>query len=482
MDQSVSQQHAEAYMDVAQGIAAALTSSDARVQELLGDCATATGDAASTCVDNFIASFGKRALRHPLNDAEKAFYRDVYAPSGSAVDKAGLADVITVFLNAPDFIYQVEYGADAVSGQDGLYALSDYEVATRLAFQFWQTTPDDSLLDLADKGELSSDDGLDSALDQVLSSPRASPAFAQFAREWLMLDTLPALDALNADPVFAAFVGDDVPSPNLKEDMIEEVTESFSYHALVKDESLRDWYESPYSFARSDELARIYGVDAWDGKGEPPTFPDKERAGLITRAALLATGSANTRPIMKGVTIRELMLCDTMPPPPANANKVPPQLSPTQTTRQVVEALTEQPGSVCASCHKQLINPLGFATENFDALGRLRDKQKLFSSDGTVVGDPPVDTTSVPQVWVGDESKSSGASDLTKLLVKSGKLEACFARQIVRFAQARAEQESTDGCSLESVRASLTKGDSIKAALRKLVLLPTFRQRLVGPS
>ncbi|MFT3924908.1 MAG: DUF1588 domain-containing protein [Myxococcales bacterium] len=314
----------------------------------------------------------------------------------------------------------------------------------------------------------------------MLSSPRASGALQQFAREWFGLDSMRALNSLASDPVFKSFAGANLPSATLKEDMIKEFTESLSFHAFVKDEGTREWIESPFSFARSKELASIYGIDAWDGQGDPPSFADGERAGLITRAALLATGSANTRPIMKGVTIRERLLCDTLDPPPANAGKNPPDLSPTLTTREVVTALTEQPGSSCAGCHQYNINPLGFATENFDALGRARDAQKLFSSDGSLLTQKPIDTESTPQVWLGDKTDSTGPQDLMKLLSDSGKVEACFARQFVRFAQARAEDEAVDGCGLEAVRASLSAGDSFRTALRKFALLPAFRQRLVG--
>src|SRR5262249_26770067 len=159
-------------------------------------------------------------------------------------------------------------GTDAVKGHDGLVKLSGYEIAARLSFQFWQTTPDDDLLGAAEQGSLSEDDGFGDAVDHLLSSPRAASALQQFAREWLRLETMRDLDSLNGDPVFDAFAGDNVPSPNLKEDMISELTESLSYHGLVKNETLADWFESPYSFARSTELANIYGLSAWDGTGE----------------------------------------------------------------------------------------------------------------------------------------------------------------------------------------------------------------------
>jgi hypothetical protein len=477
MDQTVSQQHVEAYVAVAQAVAAAVTDSNAELGELLGSCASSSGSAADTCVDDFIASFGKRALRRPLADAEKSFYRDTYAVSGR-IDAAALADVVTVMLSGPQFVYQVVLGGAAVDGKAGLYQLSEYEIAARLSYDFWQSTPDDELLAAADRGELSGDGGFQTALDHVLADPRAVGSVEHLAREWLGLDNLRDMDSLVGDPVFDAFAGADVPGPDLKEDMIRELTDSMGFHFSGMD-SLRDWVQSPYSFARDELLARIYGTTPWDGQSEPPQFPDGERAGLITRAALLATGSANTRPIMKGVTIRERLLCDELPPPPANAAKNPPSLSPTLTTREVVEDLTQQPGSSCSGCHLAQINPLGFATESFDALGRKRDKQRLFSPDGQLLTEKAVDTMTIPGVWLTDGTESKGPADLTRLLVQSGKLEACFARQFVRFSQARAEDAALDGCALETLRDSLTNGESFKTALRKVAMLPAFRQRLL---
>jgi hypothetical protein len=481
MDQSVSQAHADALIAIGGAVGSALTSSSARLGELLGSCAGSakTSAATGTCVDDFIARFGKRALRHDLNKDERSFYHDVYGSSSVTPDAAALADVVTVMLNAPDFIYRVEYGKDAVAGTSSLFKLNDYEIATRLAFQFWQTTPDDALLAAADRGELSTEAGYASALDRVLSDARAGQGLETFAREWLGLDDLRALDSLNGTPVFDAFSGADKPSATLKEEMIQDVTDSIAYHAMKEEGSLADWIESPYSFAKSPALAALYSTPAWDGKSQPPMFPQGERSGLVTRAALLSTGSANTRPIMKGVLIRERLLCDKLGAPPQNAFGKLPDLSGEKTTRELVEAVTQDPQSNCAGCHTTQINPLGFATEGFDSLGRVRKAQELYDDNGKVVASKAVDTTSIPRVWLNDTTPSSGHKDLTNKLIESGKVEACFAREYVRYSEARAESEDTDGCELEAVRSTLENG-SIKEALKRFAMLPQFRQRLVG--
>jgi hypothetical protein len=485
MDQSVSQSHVDALIEIGGAVASELTSSPQRLQQLVGSCAGAKSSnagAMTSCVDGFIAKFGRRALRHELNEGERKFYREVYGSSGATLDTQGIADVITVMLNAPDFIYRVEYGAEKVAGKDALFELDDFEIATRLAYQFWQTAPDDELLEDAASGELGTDAGYTAALDRVLEDPRAGETLEQFVREWLRLDTLRPLDSLNGTPVFDAFAGKDKPNATLTEEMIQDVTDSLAYHALREKGTLQEWLESPYSFAKSQELAAIYNTPVWDGKGAPPRMPEGERAGLITRAALLATGSANTRPIMKGVLIREHLLCDELGAPPANAFGSLPDLSGEKTTRELVEAVTQQPGSACAGCHTTQINPLGFATEGFDALGRKRATQDLYDAAGKVIASKPIDSTSVPRVWMQDTAPSSGPAELTSQLIESGKVEACFAREWVRYSVARDEEEEVDGCELEAVRGKLDSGESILEALRAFALLPKFRQRLLPNS
>ena len=103
----------------------------------------------------------------------------------------------------------------------------------------------------------------------------------------------------------------------------------------------------------------------------------------LTRAAFLSSGMVTTRPIMKGVYIRKYVLCDEIPDPPANASNTPIDTS-TKSSRQAVEGITEQAGTSCSVCHKVMINPLGFSTENFDALGRVRKDQPLFDATGKI--------------------------------------------------------------------------------------------------
>jgi hypothetical protein len=152
-------------------------------------------------------------------------------------------------------------------------------------------------------------------------------------------------------------------------------------------------------------------------------------------------------------------------------------LDPVSTRREVTEHITEQPGSACAGCHATLINPLGFALEGFDALGRLRDEEVIHGDDGEELGRAPVHTSSTPGVVSSDRREVDGAAGLMELMAESGKVEACMARQYFRFTFARMEDLTSDGCTLEALRTAFAETGSIAGMLREAAFTPEFRAR-----
>jgi hypothetical protein len=470
LDQAVQQDHVDAFYDVAAAVGEALTLDGARLGEAVGACAV-DGDPGNddACVDDLIRRFGERALRRPIDDADVAFYRQ---PAGTApFDGADYADVIALLLNAPHHVYFVEHG----QGEAAVAELDGWELASRLSYHFWQTMPDEQLFEAARSGALVTDAGWQTEVERVFADPRTDAAIAGFFGEWLDNTTLEELDSRLGTPVFDAFVGDVQVGPELRERMLAEVVDAALHYTRDGEGTYEDFFESDRSFAKTDDLAAIYGVSTWTG-GEPPAFDDAARVGLLTRAAYLATGSANTRPIMKGVFIRKAILCDEIPPPPPNAAANPPMLSEAMSTREVVEELTGT--GVCAGCHPTFVNPLGFATENFDALGRKRSEQTLYDPDtGAVVGVAAIDTTGIPRVESDDDTPIEGAADLTRLVLESEKPRACFARQYFRFTFGRMEDLDADGCALADVKAALDEGTPLANVLRTVALSKSFRRR-----
>lgn len=470
LDQRVQQPHVDAWFTAGVNVGKWLSEGE-RLTSALGDCSR-FGDA-EACIRDFVARFGRVAFRRPLDAAEVDFYYGFYAPS-TGIDPRGVADIVAGLLNAPDFLYLVEGRGETSSDDAAAYELTAHEIAARLSYHFWNTLPDAELANLADSGQLLEPETYRAQVERLFADERTKDTVAEFYAEWLHLEDLPRLDRNNGSALFQAFAGEHLPSAQLAEAMRDEVHALLSHYTFDDPGGVFDLLNSPYSFASSPELANLYGVEVYDGTGTPPRLGN-ERPGLLTRAAFLATGTANTRPIMRGLFVRTTMLCDTIEPPPAEAGATPPELSPDLTTREVVEQLTAP--AACYGCHATFINPLGFAFEGFDSLGRVRKEQRLFDDAGNVMGSKPIDTTSIPRVNLLDTTPSRAPEDLMQLLASSGKVEACLARQYFRFAFGRWEQVARDGCALEPMRRAAAGDGNLATLLREVAFSRAFRTR-----
>lgn len=467
LDQVVNQEHVDATYDVAVALGRALTGSSARLAAIAGACASDSDPSNDdACLDAVIRKVGALAQRRPLADEDVAFYRSIAGTE--KVSGAALADVLGAILASPRFLYHVEHASTG----DAFAPLDAWELAVRLSYHFWQTMPDAELRASAASGALLTEDGWTKQVHRLFADPRTEATLDAFVREWLWLDEVPRMDGRVGDAVFDAFAGEDRPTADLHLQMVDDVLAA-ARATTTSGGAFADLFTDAKSYAKGDALAKIYGVSPWTS-GPGPTAAN--RVGLLTRPAFLATGSANTRPIMKGVFIRKALLCDEIPPPPNNAAAMAPPPGPTQTTREFVEQLTEKPGTACAACHANLINPLGFATEDYDALGRHRTAQKLYDDAGNLVGEKAVSTKSVPKIETDDLRESEGAADLTKLLLESGKVQSCFARQWFRFTFVRAEN-GKDGCLLEDVVKGANEGRSFAEVLMRVALRPEFKRR-----
>ncbi len=474
LDQIVQQSHVDAAYDVAVALGKEVTSSAARRTDLFGACATDASTANDAqCLTDFVTRFGALALRHPLEPADVDFYKSIAATT--PVDPAALADVVALLLSAPGFLYHVESGTTAVQGD--VYALDGYELAARLSFHFWQTSPDAALLAAAKSGDLLTEAGYQAQAKRLFDDPRSDAAMDEFFAQWFRLDELGPLDARIGDPVFDAFAGATVPTSALRKRMTDEILD-LARHVARSGAPLSEVLTSRKAMAKTDDLAALYGDAKWVS-GAPVDQSQPSRSGLITRAAFLATGSASTRPVMKGFRIRNALMCEPIPPPPANAAATPPELAPDLTTREVVEKLTQQTGTSCAGCHTTLLNPTGFATENFDSLGRARTSQTLFNAAGAVVATRPIDTTSVPRIINTDLTASTGAADVTRLIAQSGKFETCFSKQYFRFAFGREEDAVKDGCVLKAIDEAARGGTSLGDLWMHAALQPEFKRRRI---
>jgi len=487
LDKRISSEHIQAYFDVAVAVGDAATKTSARLTALAGSCATQTA-LASSCLDDFLNGFGRRALRRPLTDAELAEFKDIATGDSPKAANAAeaLRNVVVGLLMSPRFVNHLELEGTELSGQKDYLALDPYEVASRLSYTFWQTLPDDALFAAAEDGSLATDAGFDAALTRIFADPRTQQTIWQFWNEWLRFD---AFTGFSADrPAFQALAAGEhlgESGHDYWKDMVTEIKDLTDLYTWKQPGTLLDLMTSTVSVTRSNDLAHLYGVKAWSGSGDYPALPDGTRQGLLQRSALLVSSLETTNPFHRGATIRRAILCEDLQPPDPNSlpkgSLDPPPVDETLTTRERFQKKVEGI-ALCAGCHGTFSN-IGYTLEAFDSLGRFRTDEKVFDEQsGDLLATLPVDT--VASVQIGDEPESdvSGPVELNQRIIASGKLEACLSANYFRYALRRdPTSNSADACAFEKMRTGLVApGTGLSDVFRVIASEPGFRRRKVG--
>ena len=436
----------EAYRAVAELVAE-------RAAGTAGALLACDGAGSSTeCVEAFVERVGARLYRRPLDATEASTYVALFgAAASSGTEADGVRLTITAMLQSPNFLYRIERGIEV---GDGVYELSGHEMASRLAAFLWRSGPDDALLAAAASGELSTAAGIEAQARRMLEDPRADYAIVRFHLEWLGVAdvTTHSVD----ESRFPDF-------PELSDDMLAE-TERFALHVFREgDARLEDLLTAPYTFA-SPELAAHYGSTP-DASGRVELDPT-ERAGLLTHASFLTAhvNDPKTAAVHRGRTVRESLLCQELPlPPPVDTIIAP---DPTLSTRQQLEQKTSPPS--CAACH-QLMNPLGFAFEHYDAIGEWRDMDGEHAIDAT----GEVAESDVPGGF-------DGAVELARALAQSDQVHRCMARQWMRFALARPERVADEPSIDEAFAAYEASGRDLRELIVAITTTDAFRHRRVN--
>ena len=316
------------------------------------------------CAREIVGALARRAYRRPVRDADVepllAVYREGRAAGGF---EAGVERALEALLSMPGFLLRVER-QPAGTRPGGVYRLTDLELASRLSFFLWKSIPDDELLDLAAADRLRDPDVLAAQVRRMLADRRATRFLNDFVGQWLQIRNIHSQDPDGA--LFAGF------NDSLRNAMVRE-TELFFESQVREDRPIPELLQADYTFL-NEQLARHYGVDdVYGSRFRRVTWNDDRRHGLLGHASLLTvTSYANrTSVVLRGKWVLETLLGSPPPPPPAN---VPPleendRRNPTS-LRERMELHRGSP--VCASCHRRM-DPLGFAMENFDAIGRWRE-------------------------------------------------------------------------------------------------------------
>jgi len=487
LDKRISSDHINAYFNVAVAVGNAVTSSSSRLTALAGSCAT-DASLTSTCLDAFLADFGRRALRHPLTTAELTEYRDVaQGTSPQAMSAAeALRNVVVTLLMAPRFVNHLELEGAPVAKSDDYLALNPYEVASRLSYTFWQTMPDDALLTAAEDGSLSTDAGFNAQLDRLFADPRTQDTVWQFWNEWMRFDSFTGFSSER--PAFQSLAAGEHLGETGHDhwaDMVQEIRDLTELYTWKQDGTFLDLMTSNVSVTRSADLAHLYGVKAWSGSGAYPALPDGTREGLLLRSALLVSSLETTNPFHRGAQIRRAVLCENLQPPdpttlPAGSLDPPPQ-NEALTTRERFEAKIKG-NSLCMGCHGSF-SSIGYTLEAYDSLGRFRTDEQIFDEQtGDLVATLPVNT--VASVTIGSEPATdvSGPLELNQRLLDSGQVEGCLSANYFRYALRRdPTSDSADACAFDHMRTSLdAPGTGLKAVFRSIATEAAFRRRKVG--
>jgi hypothetical protein len=277
--------------------------------------------------------------------------------------ESGIQFALQRVLVDPEFLFRVERDP-ANLPTSGVYRLSDVEMASRLSFFLWSSIPDDELLDAAIRGRLKNPATLEAQIRRMLADPRASALMTSFASQWLYLRNLPThAPDVNAFPGF-----DD----DLRRAMVQE-TELFLDSQLRDDRGVPDLLTANYTFV-NERLARHYGIpNVYGSHFRRVSVDESQRGGLLGHGSILTvTSYANrTSPVLRGKWLLENILGTPPPPPPPDVPDLPDAVD-HGTPRSIRERMElHRKNPACAGCHARM-DPLGFALENFDAIGRWR--------------------------------------------------------------------------------------------------------------
>lgn len=351
-----------------------------------------TGPQDEACFAQVAAEVGRRLFRRRLADEEVTRYVDLATEAATLLGArdAGAQYILVALLQSPSFLYRAEVGEDR---GDGVRSYTSDEMASRLSYFLWDTTPDEALLDAAERDELVDDDLLAAQVDRMLDDERAAVGVRRFFQELLELDRVEAAILVKDVDLFEHV------DSQLAQSAIEETLRVVEDNVLTRQADVRELFTTRRTFI-DRKLASVYGVRApsIDGFAEYVFPDDSGRAGVLTHVSILALTSHNDRTsaTIRGRFVRARLLCTEIPEPPADVETTFPEVTEGASLRERLREHRENP--VCASCH-EITDPIGLGLENFDALGRYRaeDIAGVVDASGELDGTPFIDSAELGQ-------------------------------------------------------------------------------------
>lgn len=416
-------------------------------------CPVASGDEA--CARAFINAVAPRVYRRPVEPAQVdrllAAFR---AGADGATFDAGIRLTIEAMLQSPFFLYHVEAGEGAVN-PNGARPLSGPELAARLSYFLWDAPPDAGLVKSATDGTLVTPDGLRAQAKRLVADDRAAPTLVAFVMQWLRIDDLEALQK------------DEGLFPEFGETLIKSMraeTEATAREVVVANNGgVAELLTANFTYV-DDTLAKLYGLPKVNSTTvKRVTLDTSKRLGVLSQASFLAEHAhpAASSTVKRGYLIRERLLCNPPPPPPADAQEKF-ESDPRLTQRQEFERVLANPA--CGGCHAKM-DPLGFAFENMDALGKWRDEEapgQRIDASGHVT-DSDVD------------GPFANAVELVKRLTTSKQVGDCVADNWFPFVTGRLDLPN-DEHTVKAMRAAYHEsGGRVRDFLVEVVMTDAFR-------
>jgi hypothetical protein len=429
--------------------------------------ARSAGLSEDACASRIIATLARKAFRRPVTGTDlaplmKFFADNRKAPStgsGQAAFENGIENALTAMLSSAKFLYRAELPpANAQPGT--IYRLSDLELASRLSFFLWSSIPDEELLTLAEQRKLSGPKTLEAQVRRMLADPRSKTLTTNFAFEWLRVR-----DTASFDPDPYAYPAFD---PPLRASIRREM-ELFLDSVFREDRSVLDLLSANYTFL-NERLAQHYRVpDVRGDQFRRVTLTDPNRFGLLGKASvLMVTAYPNrTSPVLRGAYILENLLGTPPAPPPGSVeafkeNKEGEQF---KTIRQITEAHRANP--TCNACHG-IMDPLGFALENFDTIGTYRAVDRFTRTTIDASG-KLVDGTAV-----------NGPADLrAALLARSEQFVQTLTEKLTMYALGRSIEYHDMPAVRAIVRDSKATNYKFSSIVMGIVNAPAFRSSMV---
>ncbi|MYH29672.1 MAG: DUF1592 domain-containing protein [Acidobacteria bacterium] len=414
---------------------------------------------AEPCAREILGTLARRAYRRPVTDTDidtlLQFYRSGYGEGGF---ERGIQEGLARLLVSPQFLFRIERDP-AQLADGGVYEISDLELASRLSFFLWSSIPDDELLAIAADGRLRDPGVLGAQVRRMLADPRAAALARNFGGQWLYIRNLQAVDPdASAYPEF-----DD----NLREAFQRE-TELFLESQMRDDRPLTELLTADYSYL-NERLARFYGVrNVYGAHFRRVPLRDPNRAGLLGHGSVLTVTSYATRtsPVVRGKYLLDNILGAPPPPPPPNVPALEDAAGDGHEPASIRELMaTHRRSPACATCHLRM-DPLGFALENFDGIGRWRDMD----------GPTPIDASGV----LPDGTAFDGPVEFREaLLDRSGEFVRTFAEKLLTYALGRPVQHYDIPAVRSILRDAAAEDHRWSSLVLGIVESPPFQMRRV---